>query len=84
MAKQATRRRGLFGTLYRPVSGILNAAGKLTGTVTNTARNIVKRGIKGVNNAGRNVTGSANSAIRNVLGSRKGKKSRRARKTRRN
>jgi len=59
-------------------------AGKLTGTVTNTARNIVKRGIKGANSVGKNVTGSANSAVRNVLGSRKGKKSRRSRKTRRN
>jgi hypothetical protein len=56
-------------------------AGRLTGTVTNTARNIVKRGIKGVNNAGRNVTGSANNAIRNVLG---GKKGRRATRKRRN
>jgi hypothetical protein len=81
MAKRATRRRGLFGTLYRPVSGILNAAGKITGTAANTARNIVRRGIKGVDNVGKNVTGSANNAIRNVLGS---KKSRRGRKTRRN
>jgi hypothetical protein len=84
MAKRgATRRRGLFGTIYRPISGILNVAGKLTGTVTNTARNIVKRGIKGVNNAGRNVTGSANSAVRNVLrGKGKGKGSRSTRKRR--
>jgi len=83
MAKRGTRRRGLFGTLYRPISGILNAASRLTGTTTNTVRNIVKRGVKGVNNAGRNITGSADNVVSSILTRRRNKR-KSGRKTRRN
>lgn len=67
-------RRGIFGTLYSPVSHLLGAAGNATGAVTNTTRNVVRRGLGGVNKVGRSVTGHANKAISNFgkgLGSRR-------------
>lgn len=75
MVRRSTRRRGLFGTIYSPVSHLLQATGNAVGAVTNTTRNVVRRGLKGVNSVGKGVTGHANSAVRNVF-SRKGRKSR--------
>jgi hypothetical protein len=73
-------RNGLFGTLYSPVSHILQATGEGVGAVTNTTRNITKRGLGGVDKIGRSVTGHANAAVRNLVS----RKRRGSRKNRRN
>ena len=79
-------RRGLFSTVYSPVSHLLQATGEGVGAVTNTTRNMAKRGLSGVNKVGHSVTGHANAAIGNLVSRRKGsRKSRRgSRKNRRN
>jgi hypothetical protein len=75
--RRNTRRGGgLFGTLYSPISHLLQATGNAAGAVTNTTRNVVKRGLGGVNRVGRSVTGHANAAVRNLV-SRKRRGSRR-------
>lgn len=75
--RRNTRRGGgLFSTIYSPVSHLIQATGNAAGTVTNTTRNVVKRGLGGVNRIGKSVTGHANAAVRNLV-SRKGRKSRR-------
>lgn len=83
----AARRVGLFSKIYSPVSHLLTATGNVAGSVTNTTRNVVKRGLRGVNSVGRSVTGHADSAVRDLVsrkrrgGSRKSRKaSRKARK----
>lgn len=58
---------GIFSKVYSPVGHLLAATGEAVGTVTNTARNVVRKGISGVNNIGRSVTGHANAAVRNVV-----------------
>lgn len=82
-------RRGVFSYVYRPVGHLINAADSTVGAITNTTRNVVRSGLKGVNRVGRSVTGHANAAVSGLLkfkgrkGSRKGsRKSRRS--TRRN
>ena len=93
MANRKNRRNtrrggGLFSTVYSPVSHLLQATGNAAGTVTNTTRNVVKRGLGGVNRIGKSVTGHADAAVRNLVsrkrrggarksrrrGSRKGRK----------
>lgn len=59
--------RGLFSTIYSPVGHLLAASGETVGTVTNTTRNVVKRGLSGLNRVGRSVTGHANAAVRNLV-----------------
>ena len=71
---------GLFRTLYSPVSHLIQATGNTASAVTNTTRNVVRRGLRGVNSVGKSVTGHANSAVTNLVG--KGRRGRRG--TRRN
>ncbi len=82
-------RRGVFSYAYRPVGHLISAANSTVGAITNTTRNVVRSGLRGVNRVGKSVTGHANSAVTGLLkfkgrkGSRKGsRKSRRS--TRRN
>jgi PPE-repeat protein len=70
------RNFGIFRRVYSPIGHVLNATGEAVGTVTNTARNVVRKGLRGVNNIGRSVTGHANAAVRNVI-SRKRRNNRR-------
>ena len=65
MAK-TRKSRGIFGFLMRPVSALLQGTKGVVRKGTNTARNVVSRGINGVDSIGRTVTGAANGAIRNV------------------
>jgi hypothetical protein len=65
---------GLFRTLYGPVQQALGLTGNVVSTVTNTTRNVAKRGIRGVDRVGSNITGRANAAIRGLL-SRKNRRS---------
>ena len=74
-----TRGGGLFRTLYSPISHLLQATGNATSAVTNTTRNVVRRGIRGVNTIGKSVTGHADSAFMKLVGN-----GRRSRSTRRN
>ncbi len=67
---------GIFSKVYSPVGHLVAATGEAVGTVTNTARDVVKTGLKGVNSIGRSVTGHANAAIRDVV-SRKRRANRR-------
>ncbi len=82
-------RRGVFSYAYRPVGHLISAANSTVGAITNTTRNVVRSGLRGVNRVGKSVTGHANAAVSGLLkfkgrkGSRKGsRKSRRS--TRRN
>lgn len=85
-------RRGVFSYVYRPVGHLIQAADSTVGAITNTTRNVVRSGLKGVNRVGRSVTGHANAAVSGLLrfkrkdrkASRKDRKSRKAsRKSRR-
>ena len=64
-------RAGLFGTLYSPVSHLLQATGNSVGAVTNTTRNVSRRALGGVDKIGRSVTGHANLAVRNLVSRRR-------------
>lgn len=66
-------RRGVFSYVYRPVGHVIQAANSSVRAVTNTARNVVSSGLRGVNRVGRSVTGHANSAVSGLL-SFKGRK----------
>ncbi len=68
--------RGLFATVYSPVGQVLGAAGNVVGAVTNTTRNVLKRGLSGVNKVGLSVTNRADSAVRQLV-SRKRRANRR-------
>ncbi len=63
--------RGIVTRVYSPLHHLFQASGNTVGVVTNTARNIVKRGIKAVNNVGSSITRHANMTIKNVTGRRK-------------
>ena len=86
-------RRGVFSYVYRPVGHLISAADSTVGAVTNTTRNVVRSGLKGVNRVGKSITGHANAAVSGLLrfkgrkdrkASRKDRKSRKAsRKSRR-
>jgi len=78
-------RRGVFSYAYRPVGHLISAANSTVGAITNTTRNVVRSGLRGVNRVGKSVTGHANAAVSGLLkfkgrkGSRKGsRKSRRS------
>jgi len=85
MAK-TRKSKGIFGFLMRPLSDILQGTKKIVRKGSNTARNVVSRGINGVDAVGKTVTSAANGAIRNVnpFKGRKGsrKNSRKSRKSR--
>jgi hypothetical protein len=72
-----TRKGGLFTKVYSPVHEVLTLAGTAVGAVTNTTRNVLQRGIKGVNNIGSATTSGANRTIRGLV-SRKRRATRRA------
>lgn len=85
--------RGVVSTLYSPLHHAFVAGEEVASAITNTARNVVRTGIRGVDKVGRSVTGHADAAVRNVFsrkrrggkrrtGSRKNRKANR--KTRRN
>jgi hypothetical protein len=61
---------GLFGKIYGPIHQALGLGGNVASAVTNTTRNVVKRGFRGVDRVGLKVTGRANSAIRGLLSRR--------------
>lgn len=69
--RSSRSRRGIVSRVYSPLHHIFQASGDTVGVVTNTARNIVKRGIKAVNNVGIAVSKHANMTIKNVTGRRK-------------
>ena len=81
MAK-TRKSKGIFGFLMKPISDLLQGTKGIVRKGSNTARNVVSRGINGVDAVGKTVTGAANGAIRNVnpfkgrKGSRKSRKSR--------
>jgi hypothetical protein len=79
---RSRRGGGLFGTLWSPFGHAIQATGNAVGTVTNTSRNIVRKGLGGVNRLGRNVTGHADKAIGNLGKGLSGK--RKSRRNRRN
>ncbi len=83
-SRRNTRRSGggLFSTIYSPVSHLLQATGNAAGTVTNTTRNVVKRGLGGVNRIGKSVTGHANAAVRNLVSRKRRGGARKSRKGR--
>jgi hypothetical protein len=81
MAKTRKSGRGIFGFLMRPVSDLLQGTKGVVRKGSNTARNVVSRGINGVNAVGKTVTGAANGAIRNVNPFRGRKSSRKGRKS---
>ena len=89
MARSTRRRRssrrsnGLFSKIYGPVSGVIGAVNDVFGTATNTAKGVVRTGLRGVNRVGRSVTGRANKVVRNLV-SRKNRKSRKNRNNRKN
>lgn len=90
------KNRGIVSTIYSPIHHAFLAGEEAVSAVTNTARNVVRTGIRGVDKVGRSVTGHADAAVRNVFsrkrrggkrraGSRKSRKaSRKSRKNRRN
>jgi hypothetical protein len=69
MARRSTR-RGLFGTLYSPISHTLRAARSSVNAVANTSKGVVGVGLRGLNRIGHSVTNHANMAVGNVLGKR--------------
>jgi len=70
---------GLFGKLYGPIHQALGLGGNVVSAVTNTTRNVARRGFRGVNRVGLKATGRANAAIRGLLSRRN-----RSRRNRRN
>ena len=70
-------RRGVFSYVYRPVGHLISAADSTVGAVTNTTRNVVRSGLKGVNRVGKSITGHANAAVSGLLRF-KGRKDRKA------
>lgn len=71
MVKSRRATRGIVSRVYSPLHHLFQASENTVGVVTNTARNVVKRGIKAVNNVGVAVTKHANMTIKNVTGRRK-------------
>jgi hypothetical protein len=62
---------GLFERLYNPVHEALGLTENVVGAVTNTTRNVARRGIRGVNYVGRRATGRANAAVSGLLSRRR-------------
>jgi len=67
---------GLFSrVLYNPVHQALGLVGNTVSAVTNTTRNVARKGLNGVNRVGKSVTSRANATVRNLIGrSRKNRK----------
>jgi len=85
MVKRTRSNRGIVSRLYGPLHRLFNFSGKTVGVATNTARNVVKRGIKAVNNVGLAAASGVNAAGRNLVGKtrknrRGGRKNRTARR----
>ena len=80
VARKSGKTRGLFRKLYGPISQALGLGGNVVGTVTNTARNVTRRSLRGVDRVGLSISGRANSAVRNLVS----RKRRNSRKSRRN
>ena len=68
---------GLFGKLYGPIHQALGLGSNVAGAVTNTTRNVIKRGVRGVDRVGLKITGRANSAVRGLLSRRNSRRNRR-------
>jgi len=66
-------KRGIFGYIYSPIDHTLMAADNVARATTNTLRNIVSTGIRGVDRVGRKVTGHADAAVSNLLMTRRRK-----------
>lgn len=82
MARNSTRRRGVFRRLYSPISHALMAGKNTIGAVTNTAKGVACEGISGLDKVGRSVTSHANMAVHNLVGpSRRRSRRRHVRKT---
>ena len=80
------RRNGIVSRLYSPLHHAFLAGEEAVSAVTNTARNVVSTGIRGVDRIGRSVTGHADGAVRNVFTRRRqggGRRRRHSRKTKR-
>ena len=66
--RASTRKNsGLVSKVYSPVHHAFMAGEEAVAAVTNTARNVVSTGIRGVDKIGRSVTGHADAAVRNVF-----------------
>ena len=76
-------RRGLVSRLYRPLHHALVVGEEAVSAVTNTARNVVRTGIRGVDRVGTSVTGHADGAIRNLVSRKSRRGGSRSRKNRR-
>jgi len=95
-SRSTRKSRGLVSRLYSPLHHAFLAGEEGVAAVTNTARNIVRTGIRGVDRVGSSVTRHADGAVRNVFtrksrngGSRKNRRTSRknrrtSRKNRRN
>ena len=86
MAKTRKSGRGVLGFLFKPVSDLLQGTKGVIRKGTNTARNVVSRGINGVNSIGRTTVSSVDSAISNIIpkGLKKRMSMRNSRKSKRN
>jgi hypothetical protein len=65
------KNRGLVSKVYSPIHHAFMAGEEAVAAVTNTARNVVSTGIRGVDKIGRSVTGHADAAVRNVFSRRR-------------
>ena len=86
-SRSTRKSRGLVSKLYSPLHHAFLAGEETVSALTNTARNVVRTGIRGVDRVGSSVTRHADSAVRNVFTrkSRKGgSRKNRSRKNRRN
>ncbi len=82
-SRRANRKNsvGLAGKLYGPIHQVIGLAQNTVSTVTNTTRNVAKKGLQGVNRIGQSITGRTDKAIRGLI-SRKRRDSRKNRKDR--
>lgn len=72
-SRSGKSKRGIFGYIYSPIDHTLMAADNVARATTNTLRNIVSTGIRGVDRVGRKVTGHADAAVSNLLMTRRRK-----------
>jgi len=72
MVKRNSRRSGgIFGRLYSPVHQAFGFGSNAVGAVTNTTRNVARRGLRGVNSVGRSATSRANKAVSGLFSRRR-------------
>ena len=78
MARRGSTRRnrknGLFSRLWSPFGHTLMAGEESVGAVTNTAKGVVREGVRGVNKIGKSVTGHFNAAVHDLIKGRKGRR----------